>query len=158
MDGGDQPVERKRDGDGDGSEGGKRDGPPIPLPSGARVELLSPDLALIELNEPTPVLPDDLSDAERDIARRIFEGQSNAQIAAERGVHPGTVGKQVERVYRKLGVASRAELVLAPRPRLRVSDFRRGCRAAWNRWAATAMCSRKEAVGRRGRRRTHELV
>lgn len=52
-----------------------------------------------------------LSNAERAVMAAIFVGKSNAQIAAERRTAPRTVANQVARIFRKLGVRSRAELV-----------------------------------------------
>ena len=89
--------------------------PSIPLPPGARVQLLADDLALISFPLREAELPESLSDAEADVATRVFQGESNAEIAEARGVSVRTVAKQLERIYRKLGVASRAELVLALR-------------------------------------------
>ncbi len=37
----------------------------------------------------------------------LARGKSNAEIAALLGTRPRTVGKQLEQVYRKLGVESR---------------------------------------------------
>lgn len=88
----------------------------IPLPEGASVRCFGTDLALIELDLFEPRFPEELSEAERDIARRVFEGATNQQIAAARRVNVKTVGKQLEAIYRKLGVSCRAELVLRLRP------------------------------------------
>jgi DNA-binding NarL/FixJ family response regulator len=88
----------------------------IPLPEGAAVRCLGTDLALIELDLLEPRIPEELSEAERDIALRVFEGATNQQIARARGVNVKTVGKQLEAIYRKLGVSCRAELVLRLRP------------------------------------------
>jgi DNA-binding NarL/FixJ family response regulator len=88
----------------------------IPLPEGACVRQFSPDLALIELDLFAPCIPDELSEAERDIAQRIFDGATNQQIAVARGVNVKTVGKQLEAIYRKLGVSCRVELILRLRP------------------------------------------
>lgn len=89
--------------------------PSIPLPPGARVELLTEDLALISLPMRDAAVPDALTDAEADVATRVFDGESNGEIAEARGVSARTISKQLESIYRKLGVASRAELVLALR-------------------------------------------
>ena len=53
----------------------------------------------------------DLTAAERDIVARILAGSSHADIARSRGTSPRTVSKQVEALYRKVGVQSRAQLV-----------------------------------------------
>ncbi|MDQ3032586.1 MAG: helix-turn-helix transcriptional regulator [Myxococcota bacterium] len=73
---------------------------------------LGPDLALIELPLPEAELPLALSDAEQDVALAVFEGATNQEIATARGVSVKTVGNQLESIYRKLHVTSRAELVL----------------------------------------------
>lgn len=52
-----------------------------------------------------------LTSAEREIAERILAGWSQVAIAAARGTSPRTVAKQVELLYRKVGVQSRAELM-----------------------------------------------
>jgi DNA-binding CsgD family transcriptional regulator len=83
------------------------------LPPGLRVRVLEDGLALLEFDEVVPRATPELTPAERAIALALFSGDTNAQIAATRGVHVKTVAKQVEAVYRKLGVGSRAELVLA---------------------------------------------
>jgi DNA-binding CsgD family transcriptional regulator len=92
----------------------------IPLPEGASVDFLGPDLALLELPEPEMRVPPALTQAEEDVALRVFRGETNESIARARGVSPKTVGNQLESIFRKLGVASRAELVLllrhVPRP------------------------------------------
>ena len=53
---------------------------------------------------------EELSPAELDVARRILDGRSNAEIAAERATSARTVANQLASIYRKLGVGSRAEL------------------------------------------------
>ncbi|HEY1953967.1 MAG TPA: helix-turn-helix transcriptional regulator, partial [Polyangiaceae bacterium] len=54
--------------------------------------------------------PPSLTRAERAVARRVARGESNAEIARARGSSPRTVANQVAQIFRKLGVASRAEL------------------------------------------------
>jgi DNA-binding NarL/FixJ family response regulator len=51
-----------------------------------------------------------LTEAERDVVDLILRGLTTAQIAAARGVAKATVASQLQSIYRKLGVASRAEL------------------------------------------------
>lgn len=60
-----------------------------------------------------PRLPADcpLSPAEREVTERILLGETNAAIAALRGVSVPTIAKQVASVFVKLGVRSRAELI-----------------------------------------------
>jgi DNA-binding NarL/FixJ family response regulator len=88
----------------------------IPLPEGASVRRLGTDLVLIELDVVEPRIPEELSEAERDIALRVFDGATNQQIATARRVNVKTVGKQLEAIYRKLDVSCRVELVLRLRP------------------------------------------
>jgi DNA-binding NarL/FixJ family response regulator len=54
--------------------------------------------------------PAALSTAERDVARLVVAGWTNAQIAGARGSATRTVANQVASVFRKLGVDRRAEL------------------------------------------------
>lgn len=53
-----------------------------------------------------------LTEAERAVARDAISGLSNAAIARRRGSSPRTVANQLAAIYRKLGVTSRAELVV----------------------------------------------
>lgn len=61
-----------------------------------------------------PVVPgqEKLSTAERAVAEGILRGASNAEIARERGVAVRTVANQTSSLFRKLGIGSRAELVV----------------------------------------------
>ena len=52
-----------------------------------------------------------LTKAEEEVVRAIFEGKSNETIARARGTSPRTVANQIASIFRKHGVASRAELV-----------------------------------------------
>jgi DNA-binding CsgD family transcriptional regulator len=52
-----------------------------------------------------------LSDAERDVAMRLLGGMRGAAIARERGTSPRTVANQITRIYHKLGISSRRELI-----------------------------------------------
>jgi len=67
------------------------------------LESSTPDSALGSLAEV-------LTAAQRDVAARVLEGASNAEIARARGSSPATVAKQLERIYRRLGINSRREL------------------------------------------------
>lgn len=49
-----------------------------------------------------------LTAREREILHLVGKGRTNAQIAAELWITPGTVKKHLEHVYQKLGVAGRA--------------------------------------------------
>jgi DNA-binding CsgD family transcriptional regulator len=65
---------------------------------------------------------DDLTPTERRLADLVAEGRSNKEIAAALFVTPKTVGTTLSRLYAKLGVHSRTELirVLADRPASKV--------------------------------------
>lgn len=52
-----------------------------------------------------------LTQAEKEVAHGIIEGHSNLDIARKRGTHERTIANQVQSLFRKLGVHSRAELV-----------------------------------------------
>jgi len=58
-------------------------------------------------------LPTPLTRAEREVARLVREGHSNAQIAAARKTSVHTVANQIAAIMRKLGVGSRVEIALA---------------------------------------------
>jgi DNA-binding NarL/FixJ family response regulator len=51
-----------------------------------------------------------LTAAEREVARLMATGFSNADIARRRGSSPRTVANQAASIFRKLGVRSRLEL------------------------------------------------
>jgi len=53
-----------------------------------------------------------LSAREREIAERVSQGARNREIATEFGITEGTVKVHLHRIYRKLGIASRGELML----------------------------------------------
>jgi DNA-binding NarL/FixJ family response regulator len=52
----------------------------------------------------------ELTETERRIAALAAEGRSNKEIATALFVTPKTVGTQLSRIYRKVGVHSRTEL------------------------------------------------
>jgi DNA-binding NarL/FixJ family response regulator len=54
---------------------------------------------------------DRLSQREWEVARLLAEGCTNVNVAARCGVSPNTVRTLMRRLYRKLGVYNRAELV-----------------------------------------------
>lgn len=62
--------------------------------------------------EATPALSslELLTPAEREVALLVVRGLSNAAIAKQRRCAVRTVANQLQAIYRKLGVASRAEL------------------------------------------------
>lgn len=60
-----------------------------------------------------------LSPREREIAELVVKGVRNQEIAAMLGIAPGTVKIHLHRIYEKLGVASRADLVIYARENVR---------------------------------------
>jgi DNA-binding CsgD family transcriptional regulator len=76
---------------------------------GQRVLVLSFPVVAEVTEACAPPLPQ-LSAAERAVALMLLAGHRRAAIAQLRGAAIGTVNKQVECVYRKLGVGSRREL------------------------------------------------
>jgi DNA-binding NarL/FixJ family response regulator len=66
--------------------------------------------AVLMVSLPRPRLPASVPPAEREIAEQLFAGLSLAAIARNRGRSRFTVMNQVRSLYRRLGVASRAEL------------------------------------------------
>lgn len=69
------------------------------------------DSALLALADRPCDLPAQLTEAERDVARQVYEGLSNEDIAARRETSPRTVANQLRAIYTKLGLNSREELV-----------------------------------------------
>jgi DNA-binding NarL/FixJ family response regulator len=53
-----------------------------------------------------------LTRAERQVAVLLLEGKSHAEIARTRGSAPRTVANQVASLFQKLGIHSRAELLV----------------------------------------------
>jgi DNA-binding CsgD family transcriptional regulator len=76
--------------------------PRIPIGGVALIVLISPPVS--------EELPAGLSLAERDVLRSLLRGESNAQVAARRRTALRTTANQVASIFRKIGVASRAEL------------------------------------------------
>lgn len=93
----------------------------------ARPVLAQPDITVAprgqipppQLPEPTPEWPA-LSPREREIAIALVSGFTQREIASRLGRSPHTVSTLTRRIYRKLGVRRRAELV----NRLRMKDGR----------------------------------
>ncbi len=56
-------------------------------------------------------LPAVLTRAEREVVQGVLAGKSNAAIAKARGGSPHTVANQLAKIYRKLAVSSRWELM-----------------------------------------------
>jgi DNA-binding NarL/FixJ family response regulator len=84
------------------------------LPHGLRAATLRVgklDLLVLSYEEGKIALPDALSKGEREVAEALLKGKSNQDIADARGTSVRTVANQVASVFRKCGVASRAELI-----------------------------------------------
>jgi DNA-binding CsgD family transcriptional regulator len=67
------------------------------------------DLFLLDLREITPC--DNLSEREWGVARAFAEGMSYKEVALHLRIAPATVRNHLSRVYTKLGVSNKAELV-----------------------------------------------
>ena len=110
----------------------KGDALPTPprLPSGAVVGVAKIDgdpvfgsakcavLRVEHQDKPQPI--DGLSKREREIAKLLVAGYSGVNVAAISGLSENTVRTYVRRLYQKLGVANRADLVrklMSPEPR-----------------------------------------
>ena len=91
----------------------------IPMPEGTEVEFLGPDLALLSLPNPAAEIPALLTTAECDIALRVYAGATYQEIATARSVSVKTVSRQLEAIYKKLGVHSRYDLVMKLRGKRR---------------------------------------
>jgi DNA-binding CsgD family transcriptional regulator len=51
-----------------------------------------------------------LTAAQRQVASMVLQGRTNAEIATSRGTAVSTVAKQLETIYRRLGIHSRSDL------------------------------------------------
>jgi DNA-binding NarL/FixJ family response regulator len=71
------------------------------------------ELAVFSLPLAPPALPKSLSDSERTVALALLEGLSNSEIATARHTSVRTVANQVALLFRKMGVRSRSEAVIA---------------------------------------------
>jgi DNA-binding NarL/FixJ family response regulator len=99
----------------------RRDAPPssrrpAPRPRGLRAtefQLGGERLRVLSFPLEDLDLPASLSCAEREVARALVEGRSNAVIAAERGTSVRTVANQVATVFRKMNARSRSEFIAA---------------------------------------------
>jgi DNA-binding CsgD family transcriptional regulator len=69
------------------------------------------DIAILSFELPLRGQQASLTLAESEIVPLLLAGRTNAEISAMRGTTPRTIANQVASVYRKLGVASRLELV-----------------------------------------------
>lgn len=99
--------------------------PPAPTPAAEATLDLSPELERSGLRNGSPgraLLTRaewdaaesalHLSGREREIAEAVFDDRTESAIARDLGISPHTVHTHVERLYRKLSVASRTQLVL----------------------------------------------
>jgi len=87
-------------------------------PHGMTLIALSADTVLLSIPLPGAEIPQGaLTPSEEAIVLAVFEGTSNRDIASARGTSVKTVANQLLQLYAKLGVNSRAELVLRLRGR-----------------------------------------
>jgi DNA-binding CsgD family transcriptional regulator len=76
-----------------------------------RLQVGGVELVVLSFPEIAARLPTDLlSAAEREVLRWLLRGETNAQVAARRQTAVRTAANQVASIFRKIGVASRAEL------------------------------------------------
>jgi DNA-binding NarL/FixJ family response regulator len=78
----------------------------------ARFQLAGEDYVVLSYPHAAVAAPAALTSTERAIFSALLSGQSNPQIAASRGRALRTIANQVAAIFHKLGVSSRAELVL----------------------------------------------
>lgn len=77
----------------------------------AMLRMLTPVLARLVRERPTPRLPAALTVQERRVLSHVAAGESNQEIAQRLFVAPSTVRKHLENAYRKLGVTGRVAAV-----------------------------------------------
>jgi len=77
------------------------------LPAAAWAARARTELSRVGLRPPAPL---ELTATEERVAALAASGQTNRQVAAALFLSPRTVEANLARVYRKLGVSSRAEL------------------------------------------------
>jgi len=87
----------------------RRPSPPPGL-EGVLVESAGETFVVLSFPTREASLPASLSEAEREIVVGVLAGKRAREIAEARGVSKRTVENQLQRVYRKMGVRSRAEL------------------------------------------------
>lgn len=76
------------------------------------VAMLSTLPADQQASEPSPGLPDDLTERELEVLAGIADGKNNRTLARELGIAEATVKTHVSRVLTKLGVESRVQAAL----------------------------------------------
>jgi two-component system response regulator DesR len=89
---------------------GERRARRIAAPKGLKVEMIDDEFAVFSWDG-TDRTSESLTDAERDVLRHVASGASNAQIAKLRRSSVHTVANQVSSLLRKLGAASRYDLM-----------------------------------------------
>ena len=77
----------------------------------AMLHLLTPLMARLVRERPTPTLPSALTVQERRVLSHVAAGRTNAEIARDLFVAESTVRKHLENAYRKLGVTGRVAAV-----------------------------------------------
>lgn len=85
-------------------------------PSGLRGAWVAPgELVVLSMPIAAPGGHPGLTAAELEVVALVLDGLSNQEIAQRRAVARSTIRKQLEGIYRKLGVGSRAELAALDR-------------------------------------------
>ena len=74
------------------------------------------ELGILALAEAPLHMPESLSDAEREVAKMVYDGSTNREIARRRGTATTTVANQLASIYGKLDIASRDELITCLTP------------------------------------------
>ena len=83
---------------------------PLPLGLTAETVVVAGDTLVVFVLPGRQGIANPLTEAEQAVVELTLQGLTTAQIAAARGVARHTVSSQLQSIYRKLGVASRAEL------------------------------------------------
>jgi DNA-binding CsgD family transcriptional regulator len=73
-------------------------------------ESTNAELDRVGLRRAAPVGPSGITAAEAQVAELVAAGRTNREVASELFMSPKTVEAHLSRIYRKLGVRSRAEL------------------------------------------------
>jgi len=87
------------------------DPPTSPGLQAFRFSIGDDEFVLFELPALRPLVQRPLPRVEAEVLRLVLAGCSNAEIARARGRSPRTVANQVARLFEKMGVHSRMELV-----------------------------------------------
>ncbi len=104
------PVERRFFEAGDA---GSADGAPLESMAVSAREIAGIGLCAIQCGSPAAAPPEPLSQREREVARLLVDGYSNLNIAAHLGISENTIRTYIRRLYRKLNVCNRIELIRA---------------------------------------------